>query len=93
MHAYEIVRATKVDPHRHITVVCTSDGRRWTVDEARAAITAGDRFYTLSPSTQRAANVVLCDCRYCGFHKLRSAVDAASDNNLDTMADCVDTVR
>jgi hypothetical protein len=85
---YEVITATKVDPHRHVTRLGTSDGKQWAVDEMRAAIFAGDRFHTRSASTKRAANVVACLCRYCGFPKVRSAIDAASDSNLDTLPDC-----
>ena len=67
MDAYEIVTATKVDPHRHVTRLGTSDGQQWTVDEVRTAILAGDLFHTRSPLTKKTANVVVCACRYCGF--------------------------
>ena len=88
MTTYEIVTATKVDPHRHITRVGTSDGRLWPVDEVRAAILAGDLFHTRSATTTKTANIVVCECRYCGFLKVRSAVDAASDSDLDVLPNC-----
>jgi hypothetical protein len=85
---YEIVAATQVDPHRHVTHLRTSDGRQWTVDEVRSAILGGDLFHTRSPSTTKTANVIVCDCRYCGFPKVRSAIDAAFDGNLDALPNC-----
>ena len=38
MASYEITRATKIYPHRHIAVICNAHDR-WTVTQARAAIT------------------------------------------------------
>ncbi len=86
--SYEIVAATNVDPHHHITRLGTSDGRQWTVGEVRVAILAGDLFHTRSAKTGKTANVVVCVCRYCGFPKVRSAIDAASDSNLDALPSC-----
>ena len=88
MVSYEIVTATKVDPHGHITRLGTSDGRRWTVDEVRAAMVAGDHFHTRSSTTGKTAKVIACVCRYCGYPKVRSAIDAASDSNLDALPYC-----
>ena len=88
MVSYEIVTATTVDPHHHIASLGTSDGRRWTVDEVRAAILAGDLFHTRSLSTGETANVIVSVCRYCGYPKVRSAIDAASDSNLDALPGC-----
>ncbi len=88
MGSYEIVTATTVDPHQHVTRLGTSDGRRWTVDEVRAAILAGDLFHTRSSTTGQKANVIVCVCRYCGYPKVRSAIDAAPDSNLDALPSC-----
>jgi len=48
--SHQITCATKIHPHRHITTVGNAQ-YRWTVTQARAAITAGDALYTVSPST------------------------------------------
>ena len=88
MATYELISASRVNPHRHITRLGTSDGRKWTVDEVRAAIRAGVVFHTRSPTTTGTANVIASVCRYCGFAKVRSAIDAASDNDLDALPNC-----
>jgi hypothetical protein len=78
--------------HRHIIAVGTGSDpnkadERWTVDQVRAAIRNGDRFYTVSPSTGKTANVEPYDCA-CGYKSIRSTDDAVRDNNLDYLRAC-----
>lgn len=72
----------------HIVTVGTSDGTRWSVAQARQAITDGNTFHTISPSTAKRAEVRKHDCRACGYHTLRSEADAVADNNLDNLPVC-----
>jgi hypothetical protein len=55
--------------------------KRWSVAEVRAAIKAGDRFYTESPSTGKKADVE-------PFDTIRSTSDHVTDNNLDNLRAC-----
>ena len=77
--------------HRHITLAGTGDASGWdtpwTVPEVRAAIADGDRFYTVSPATNKTANVEPFDCS-CGAKTIRSNPDAEKDNNLDSLTRC-----
>ncbi len=95
MSAYQIVCVETEHPHRHITHVGTGADRavadtRWTVTEVRRALANGDRFYTVSPSTGKTADVRADDCRYsgCTVKTIRSAADAVTDNNLDNLRVC-----
>ena len=92
---HRIVCVNTEHPHRHITQVGTGHNewawtRVWTVGEVRQALALGDRFYTVSPSTGKAAWVRADDCRVggCLVRTIRSAPDAIADNNLDNMAGC-----
>jgi hypothetical protein len=55
--------------------------QRWTVAQVRAAIHAGDRFYTESPTTGKKADVE-------PFDTIRSTADHVLDNNLDNLRAC-----
>lgn len=92
--AYRIVCTEQHRPthHNHILGVGTGDDptravQRWTVAEVRTAILNGTRFYTVSPSTGRIANVERFDC-VCGIKTIRSTPDAIADNNLDNLRVC-----
>jgi hypothetical protein len=96
MSSYRIVCTEQSDPgsagHGHILAVGvgtdpTSATDRWTVAQVRMAIQDGDRFYTVSPSTGKVANVVRYDC-WCGIKTIRSTPDAVDDNNLDSLRLC-----
>lgn len=85
----------KAHAHRHIISVGTGTtrehwSRMWTVEEVIAAIRSGDRFYTVSPSTGKTADVraMACNIGACLVMTLRSHADAVSDNNLDNMPAC-----
>ena len=77
--------------HRHIVSVGTGvdpnkTDASWTVPQVRSAMARGDRFYTVSPSTAKVANVEAYDC--CNLQTLRSTPDAVADNNLDRLRLC-----
>jgi hypothetical protein len=93
--SYRIVCVETEHPHRHITHVGTGTepehaNKRWTVAEVRVALFNGDRFYTISPSTGKAADVRPDDCKYagCTVKTIRSTADAVTDNNLDNLRVC-----
>jgi 23S rRNA-/tRNA-specific pseudouridylate synthase len=93
--AYRIVCAERREAHEHITHVGTgADGDRadqqWAVTEVRRALANGDRFYTISPSTGRTADVRAYDAHVNGriVQTIRSAPDAVHDNNLDYIRVC-----
>jgi hypothetical protein len=48
----------------------------------------GDRFYTVSPTTGKAALVELYDCPSCKTPTIRSAPDWVTDNNVDNISIC-----
>ena len=88
MASYEITRATKIYPHRHIAVIGNAQCR-WTVTQARAAINNGDTFYTVSPSTGVRANIEKHVCPPpCGVLTLRTDNDRSHDNHFDNLPDC-----
>jgi hypothetical protein len=95
MASYRIVCVETAHPHRHITHVGTGSdpGRatnRWTVADVRSAIQRGHRFYTVSSSTGRTAEVEPYDYHYNGgvIRTIRSSADAIWDNNLDNLRAC-----
>jgi hypothetical protein len=57
--------------------------KRWTVAEVRAQIKLGVRFYTVSPSTGKEADVELY-----GTDMIRTDPDGDEDNNLDDLRAC-----
>jgi hypothetical protein len=95
MAAYRIVCVETEHPHRHITQVGTGSdaghaNERWTVQQVRTALFNGDRFYTVSPSTGKTADVRPDDCPVtgCTVKTIRSKADAVPDNNLDNLRVC-----
>jgi Protein of unknown function (DUF3892) len=94
--SYRILCVDTEHAHRHVTKVCTGKkadrySRTWTVEEVRDALEAGDRFYTLSPTTGKEADVTAEDCSVdgCPAETIRSKADAIMDNNLENMPSCV----
>jgi hypothetical protein len=80
--------------HAHIVEVGTGTtpqhyDRLWSVAEVIAANGRGDVFYTLSASAGEAARVIVVGCSVCGQQIIRSSADAITDNNLDSLPDCV----
>lgn len=95
MSSYQIVCVNTEYPHRHIVKVGTGTTadkytRTWTVKEVRDALEDGDRFYTVSPSTGKEADVKADTCKEpnCTVKTIRSTADAVTDNNLDNMSSC-----
>jgi hypothetical protein len=91
----QIVCVTTEHPHRHILSVgvggwSSAPTVRLTVGQVRAALSAGEVFYTYSPSTQKTALVDpdTCKATGCTVKTIRSAPDAVWDNNLDNLAVC-----
>lgn len=79
--------------HQHVTSVGIGETigyyrERVSVAAVRQAIREGDRFYTVSPTTGKAALVELYDCPSCKAPTIRSAPDWVTDNNLDTIPIC-----
>jgi hypothetical protein len=92
---YQIVCAERLESHEHITHVGTGTDaqtatKRWTVQAVRTALENGDRFYTVSPSTDRVADVRAYDAVVDGrtVETIRSSADAVEDNNLDNIRVC-----
>jgi hypothetical protein len=95
MSSFRIVCVNREYTHSHITLVGTGTkvdeySRAWTVKEVRAALEAGDRFYTISASTGKEADVRADTCHVAGcvVETIRSTADAVTDNNLDNMIGC-----
>jgi len=79
--------------HAHIVSVGVGDdpesaSNRWTLDEVLAAIDRGDVFYTRGKSTGAVAVVEKYICGRCRRTFIRSAPDAVTDNNLDSLRRC-----
>jgi hypothetical protein len=94
MSDYRIVCVNRLDTgpeHCHVTDIGTETlggrTRRWSTHDVRAAIANGERFYTISLSTNTTADVDAYDCSY-GLKTIRSYPDAAADNNLDGLPEC-----
>ena len=88
----KIVCVTTEHPHRHIISVGVGGDaqvpiKTMTVDEVRAAITAGGSFHTVSPSANKVASVrkATCGIPGCNVDTIKSSPDAVTDNNLDEM--------
>jgi hypothetical protein len=95
MSQYRIVCVNTEHPHSHITTVGTgitaeSYSQTWTVDKVLEALEDGDRFYTISPSTGKEAEVKADTCKIngCSVKTLRSTADGVKDDNLDYMPNC-----
>ena len=85
--------ASQSTTHAHIVKVGTGPTAQeytltWTVAEVIQAIRAGHRFYTVSPSTGKTALVQVINCTRCQRPTIRSAPDAVTDNNLDSLPRC-----
>jgi hypothetical protein len=89
MSAYRVVCVETKEPHEGIVAVGTSnDGgevadHRWTVTEVRRSIKLGHRFYTVSKSTGKEADVELY-----GTDGITTSPDGIYDNNLDYLRAC-----
>jgi len=79
--------------HAHIVEVTGTApqhyDRLWSVAEVIDRESPGRSLYTLSPSAGEAARVIVVGCSVCGQQIIRSSADAVTDNNLDSLPDCV----
>lgn len=80
--------------HGHIEAVGTgvqsaSWAFQWSVNDVLQAMAAGHRFYTISQSSDGLAWIHPFDCS-CGLQTIRSGPDAAPDNNLDALPQCLE---
>jgi ribose 5-phosphate isomerase len=81
--------------HEHITFLGLGSGstyqRRISVADAIIQLRQpyGDRYFTISPSTSREAEVIEGGCEVCA-HKpyVRTTADGIKDNNLSTLSFC-----
>jgi len=80
-HAHIVEVGTGTTPHHY--------DRLWSVAEVIAANGRGDVFYALSASMGEAERVIVVRCSVCGQQIIRSSADAITDNNLDSLPDCV----
>ena len=81
--------------HEHITFLGLGTGSTWDrrISVADAIIQLrspfGDRYYTISPSTGREADVVDGGCEVCGHRPyIRTTADGIKDNNLSNLIFC-----
>lgn len=80
--------------HAHIVAVGVGSDpaaaqERQTRETVIAGIRAGDRYFTVSPSTARKAYVEVVGCGWrCGVEVIRSIPDQVTDNNLDSLRRC-----
>jgi hypothetical protein len=97
---YKIVCVTTALAHSHITSVgvdgtATNPNQTFTVTEVRDKIDKGDKFHTVSPSTEATTYVKKDTCGIresnglvCDYKTIRSNADAVTDNNLDYLVTC-----
>jgi hypothetical protein len=97
MADYQILCVNTEHSHRHIIKVGTGPElgdvtKTWSVKKVRKAIKKGKhRFYTVSPTTAKVADVRRWRCKQsgCGSVKtIRSEGDVVEDNNLDNLTPC-----
>jgi hypothetical protein len=79
--------------HAHIVAVGTGDdpdraSQRWTLNEVLVAMDRGDVFYTRGKNSGAVASVEKYVCSLCWRTYIRSAPDAVTDNNLDSLRRC-----
>ena len=82
-------------PTNHAHIVSVGIGNeagkadaKMTLAQVIAAIDAGDEFWTYGDESKRWARVHKVPCGNCGRFIIRSAADAVTDNNLDSLRRC-----
>ena len=95
MATYRIVWTVKEpsghsNQEEHIVAVGVGDDpdravRRWTLDQIVAAMDLADIFYARGAASDQVALVETYTCAQCGRVYIRSAADAVTDNNLDSL--------
>jgi hypothetical protein len=89
-----IVKSQSAHPwyHSHIIRIGLGSDQGWnrimSVSEVYIEMDAGNRFYTVSPSTSAVAMVHKYQCHQCMTRSLQSGKDAVQDNNLDDLPEC-----
>jgi hypothetical protein len=80
------------NPKEHIVTVGVGEDVRtaaqWTLDAVLAAMDLADIFYTQGTTRDRVALVQKYLCAQCGRVYIRSAADAVTDNDLDSLRRC-----
>jgi hypothetical protein len=95
MATYRVVSTVKQssghsNQEEHIVAVGVGDDpntavRRWALDAVLAAMNLADIFYTQSTTSGKVALVEKYTCTQCGRVYIRSAADAVTDNDLDSL--------
>jgi Protein of unknown function (DUF3892) len=99
MAQYQVVCVNHVESadrsHRHIATLGLGDSSGWhqriSVAQALTQLRSpvGDRYYTLSTSTNRRAQVIEGACEVCGQTPyVRTTADGIKDNNLSRLSSC-----
>ena len=94
---YRIVCTVKqpsghANPNEHVVAVGVGDDAStaapWTLDAVLAAMDLADIFYTQGSTSGKVALVQKYACTQCRRVSIRSAADAVSDNDLDSLRRC-----
>lgn len=85
--------ANKPPQHAHIVAVGvgiepTRYTQSFTLAQVLQMMVNGDKFYTQGVRTGKTAWVERYACSSCNQWHIRSAPDAVSDNNLDSLSSC-----
>ena len=99
MATYQVICVNKErsadGSHEHLSYLGLGSQAGWTdritVLEAvrQLRLLAGDRYYTISPSTGARAEVVEGSCERCGQRPyVRTTADGIHDNNLSQLSIC-----
>jgi hypothetical protein len=79
-------------PKEHVVAVGVGDdastAAQWTLDAVLAAMDLADIFYTQGTTSGQVALVQKYPCTECGRAHIRSAADAGTDNDLDSLRRC-----
>lgn len=79
LHAHIVAVGTGTDPDE-------PPDRKWTLEEAIAAIDGGDDFYVEVDG--KRVDVEVVDCPSCDHRILRTEADDSTANNLDSLPIC-----
>lgn len=99
MAVYQVICVNKTrsadGSHEHLSYLGLGGQAGWTrritVDEAVRQLRSpgGDRYYTISPSTDVRAEVIEGSCERCGQRPyVRTTADGIHDNNLSRLSIC-----
>lgn len=83
------------NPPRHAHIVAVGVGieptrytQSFTLAQVLQMMINGDKFYTQGVRTGKIAWVERYSCSHCNQWHIRSAADAVTDNNLDSLSSC-----